>query len=606
MIDGLKERRDSGDLLGVHDLTIDKLTLDDGELDQSGDHLNLKHLAVLSLARSGALRQAEILFKKLGLARFVHEHKIKTLQTRLLKDRALGLKGRDRLSALKNVADRYNASYKETGDPYPGINAATMYLIAGDEKSAGALAARILEEQQGASDQNYYHHVTTAEANLICKDIDAAQAALDKSMETGTASLDDIVGTRRQLQLICKHHNLPYDLLAPLKLPSVAHFCGHLPSKQTDKGRLLPADEESVADKVKSTLADNSVGFLFGALAAGADIIVAEQALRLGIQLHVVLPWEADVFANVSVSPSGKDWTDRFHRCLNAANVTVSTNVCDTSATDGAEVAAASEYAMGLALSRAKALGSDALQIAVYDGRTALDGPIGTANDISRWEATSHRTILIPPPSAKKAETAPTAEHHRSADKLQSARQSRAMLFCDFAGFSTLDENEIRQFVDELLTSANSVLEKYGSNELLFANTWGDGVFLVFQTATLAAECALALQQLVMDLPADILGLPDGISLRVGGHCGPVLELRDPITKKTGYFGTSVNRAARIEPVTPPDEVYVSEAFAAKLALEEAPFFCEYVGEVASAKNYGRFRMFLLRHDADAEPEQQR
>ncbi len=599
MIEGLQECRDNGDLLGVHDLTIQALTLPDGNLDKSNEQLDLKHLAVLSLARSGAVRQAEILFRNLELARFVSDPKIRTLQTRLLKDRALALQGKDRLPALKNVADRYKATYSETEDPYPGINAATMYLLAGNETLANSLAAHVLETVRTAPKQHYYDYVTIAEALLIHKDVDLAQAALAKSIETGTARLDDIVGTRRQLQLICAYHDLPFDLLSPLKLPSVAHFCGHMASKHAGKGRLLKSDEDGVARKARSDLLENEIGFLFGALAAGSDIIFAEEALRLGIRLHVVLPWDEDVFANVSVIPFGTEWTDRFKRCLNAANVTVSCAVCDTSTTDGPEIAAGSEYAMGLALSRAKALGSKALQIAVYDGRTDLDGPVGTAHDISRWGATSHQTVLIVPPSAERVAQASTEEFVQGSVESHAGRQNRAMLFCDFVGFSTLNENEIRQFVNELLMSVDGVLEAYRDGDLLFENTWGDGVFLVFKTATAAARCALSLQVLVGDLPTEILGLPNGISLRVGGHCGPVLELRDPITRKTGFFGTSVNRAARIEPITPPDEVYVSEAFAAKLALEDAPFFCDYVGEVASAKNYGRFRMFLLRGDPD-------
>jgi hypothetical protein len=57
-----------------------------------------------------------------------------------------------------------------------------------------------------------------------------------------------------------------------------------------------------------------------------------------------------------------------------------------------------------------------------------------------------------------------------------------------------------------------------------------------------------------------------------------------------------VSRAARIEPVTPPGSVYVSENFAAALALEPGgPYLCEYVGVVSAAKSFGEMRMFLLR-----------
>ncbi len=57
-----------------------------------------------------------------------------------------------------------------------------------------------------------------------------------------------------------------------------------------------------------------------------------------------------------------------------------------------------------------------------------------------------------------------------------------------------------------------------------------------------------------------------------------------------------MNRTARIEPVTPEGHVYVTEPFAASIALEtDTPFICEYVGHVPAAKGYGDLAMYLLR-----------
>jgi hypothetical protein len=57
-----------------------------------------------------------------------------------------------------------------------------------------------------------------------------------------------------------------------------------------------------------------------------------------------------------------------------------------------------------------------------------------------------------------------------------------------------------------------------------------------------------------------------------------------------------VSRAARIEPVTPEGCVYVTETFAAALALRSPDrIACDYVGYTEMAKKYGRLRIFLLR-----------
>ena len=604
----IEEFRDRGDLFGVYDQAIAPLKRPDGAYDTSAEHLDLKHLAVLALARSGAPKQAEKLFEQLELARFLHDPKIRSLQARLLKDRGLALTGIDREHALRNVADRYHAIYAETGDPYPGINAATLLLLAGATDRSTELARALLADLEKEPSLKYYGYATIAEAHLILGNVREAQEALSQSLATNSANLDDIVGTKRQLRRICHHHGEADTILEVLKPPAVAHFCGHIMTTRELGGRLLPEDESHVSERVKDALETRAIGLLFGALAAGADIIIAEQALHLGLPVHVVLPWDEKSFIEQSVSPFGEEWVARYQRCMEHALVTKSLAVADTNQLSAPEIAAASTYAMGLALARAASLEAEALQIAVYDSKPELDGAAGTGHDIARWKARARETILVTPPSANNRGMPAngTAGRVPSNPGEEVEKPSMAMLFCDFVGFSAFDEDQIRQFVQEVLSSAGNVLNKYREEKnLLFANTWGDGIFLVFDTAKPAACCALALQRLISGLPSHILGIPDEIALRIGGHCGPVFELQDPITRSPGFFGTSVNRAARIEPVTPPEEVYVSEAFAAKLALENAPFSCDYVGEVPSAKNYGSFRMFLLRETSPAAGDDQ-
>ena len=88
------------------------------------------------------------------------------------------------------------------------------------------------------------------------------------------------------------------------------------------------------------------------------------------------------------------------------------------------------------------------------------------------------------------------------------------------------------------------------------------------------------------------------MALRLGGHFGPVFEIQDPVLHFTNYFGAHVSRTARIEPVTPTGEVYVTEPFAARLALGPGDFACDYVGQVPAAKGYGTMRMYNLRRGA--------
>jgi class 3 adenylate cyclase len=57
---------------------------------------------------------------------------------------------------------------------------------------------------------------------------------------------------------------------------------------------------------------------------------------------------------------------------------------------------------------------------------------------------------------------------------------------------------------------------------------------------------------------------------------------------------------ARIEPITPPGQVYASEAFAALAAARKADgFTCDYVGQTRLAKGYGTLPTYHVRRSSD-------
>jgi class 3 adenylate cyclase len=91
-------------------------------------------------------------------------------------------------------------------------------------------------------------------------------------------------------------------------------------------------------------------------------------------------------------------------------------------------------------------------------------------------------------------------------------------------------------------------------------------------------------------------GLLSGLSLRIALHAGPVYKFTDPVTGDRSYGGTHVSRAARIEPITPPGQVYASEAFAALAAAQGLRSFnLDYAGQTPMAKGYGTFPTYNLR-----------
>jgi class 3 adenylate cyclase len=168
------------------------------------------------------------------------------------------------------------------------------------------------------------------------------------------------------------------------------------------------------------------------------------------------------------------------------------------------------------------------------------------------------------------------------------------MLFADVAGFSGLPETDLPDF---FLAFLGVVHEALRGTERLFANTWGDGLYIVFEGVVPCADFALGLLRRLGDFDFARFHFPQGKEpgVRVGLHTGPVFKGFDPILQRDNYFGSHVSRAARIEPVTAPGCAFVSEQFAAALAVTPGHrFACEYLGLQPLAKGYDVCPLYRL------------
>lgn len=572
------ERR--GELLLAYDTALQAL-------EAHPDDLWLGHRAVLNLAKAGATTRAEKEYRRLALDRS-EEPDVAALGARIAKDRALAASGAQRAALLAHAADRYEAIFSRHGGYYPAINVATLRLLAGERDAAGRMAREVLRLCASAADSAedaYYRAASAAEAHLVLGEANRAHEALEAAARHG-GDLAARAATRRQMRLICVARGIVDAVLAPLAPPAVIHYSGHMIAPENAAGRFPAGQEREVTAAINDMLGRRSVGFAYGALAAGADILFAEALLARGAELHVVLPFARDEFVGTSVRPSGERWISRFESCLQqASSITYATD--DRYLGHDWIFAYGSFVAMGLAVLRARFLDAEVRQIAVWDGEETT-GIAGTGFDVRTWRNFGLPGDLIPTRSTARRNVAAPAAAARGDE-----RQLRAMLFGDVKGFSKLTEVQIPAFVRHVLGTLGKVLARY-EDGVLYRNTWGDGIFLVLSDAVVAARCALELQAALEALDLESYGLPDTLALRLGGHFGPVFETTDPVQRLTNYFGAHVSRTARIEPVTPPGEVYVTEQFAARLVLEGGGYACDYVGQVPAAKSYGTMRMYHL------------
>ena len=566
-----------GDLIAAYDIAMSGLAEDEGSEE-------LRHLHVLALARMGDTERAMACFARYDLAASADPHK-RALGARLLKDRALALPaGEGRSAALDQAFEAYHAVYLESGDAFPGINAATLAALAGREGDARRLAEALLADLDVAEPHEYYAAVTRAEALLLLGRAGEAAAALEteavlRSVDYGARST-----SRRQLGLIADHLGLGAEeraaLLDALRAPTVVHFAGHM----------FVADavvEARLRGEIDRVLAEENVGFGYGALAAGADILFAEALLARGAELHVILPFDEADFVPHSVLPCGETWLPRFRACMAAAaSVTAATEIRYFG--DPEQFGYQSRMAMGLARLRAEHLHAPALQIALWDGKPA-SGPAGTGADVAAWAKAGERSLAIAPEGADRSFVRPAIDFDSPYDRVLAA-----ILFTDFVGFSKLSETVLPAFWDGVMAAVADVLDEH-RDEVACRNSWGDALYAVAESAAAAAEIALELQARLAAFDYGRLGLAEGGGMRIGVHYGSAYRTRDRITGRTTFYGTEVSRAARIEPVTPPGAVFVTEPLAAILALEARDrFTCSYVGRIPLAKNYGDYPMYRL------------
>jgi tetratricopeptide repeat protein/adenylate/guanylate cyclase family protein len=581
-----EERR--GELLYAVDLA------ERGLAEHPGD-LALEHRLVLALARAGATDEAARRYRAFGLERVVDDEDVAALGARIAKDRALRLIGEEGARAAAEAAGRYAAIYARTRGYYPAVNAATLWLAAGEADRAGTLAREVLALTGREDGADYYVAATEAEAHLLLGDEEAAAAAVARAGAAHQGDYGALASTRRQLRWVCDLRGADPALLAGLAGPAVAHFCGHMIAAPGADGRFLAADEAIVAGRIAGAVAERPIGYAYGALAAGADILWAEALLAAGSELHVVLPCHRDKFLETSVAPAGAAWAERFAVCLGrATNLTYATE--DASFGDDCLFRYGAELAMGLALTRARYLDAEPVQLAVWDGGPA-HGDAGTAIDVANWLRGGRASVVV---GAGAGRGGAIRDQPVEAPVVRGpGRVVRALLFGDVRDFTKLVDEQLPRFTEHVLGAFARVVESYG-DAVEYRNTWGDAICLVISDVERAAACALALQQAMGAIDLDGAALPPELALRLGGHVGPVFPIHDPVIDRLGFMGSHISRTARIEPVTPPGEVYVTESFAAAIALCGAEgVVCDYVGSLPAAKGFGSMRMYRLHRGQD-------
>ncbi len=543
-------------------------------------------LAIVAYARAGALDYAWTQFRAGGFDALDDDPAALSVKGRLLKDRALLARGDERRSLLIDSAAAYARADSIDPQPYPLINVATLTFLAGARSGAAKLAREVigrLDEGKEIAETPYYIAATRAEALLLLGDVAGADAALGEAIACYSDGWADHASTLRQLALILDAGAMQSAWLDKYRPPRSLHYAGHL--------GIAPEDSTALRERIDSTIERERIGFGYGALAAGSDVMIAESVLAHGGALHVVLPTPLAAFRARSVEPYGPDWVQRFEACLAAAaSVREATHV--EGAYEPLATSLAGEIAMGAAALNARLLESEAVQLLITDEGV---GPYGsgamTVRDGTLWESSGRRQEVICWPR-----TAPViASGNKGIPESAPDRRLAATLYADVANFELLDEQQIPVFLHHVMKRLAAAVEA-GPAAPLSVKSWGQGLVIAFETVDSAADCALSLQQALAGLDLAGLGLPESLALKICGHYGLVHTAFDPFAGQQGLFGSSATLAARMEPVTAPGAIYVSEDFVSALfARGRFRHRAEYVGDHLPLRSSEEYRLFALK-----------
>ena len=582
-----------------------------------GDQSELVYWSALASARGGSTRTAQEQVNSL-LTKLVEDHPLYTealsLAGRVAKDvLAKSAVPEQRVQAAAESASFYQAAFDLGNDYFPGINAATMTVLAGSIEAGREIASRVraLCQQALESEEHPGHWLLASlgEACFLLGDQAGAIRWYQKAASAARSRFGDIASMRRQVKVLATSLEGTSEVLRALPMPGVVVFSGHMVD---GPGRAEPRFPDLISGQVREQLdrqlAELDAGFGYCSAACGGDLLFIEAMLARGAEVHVVLPFARDDFLESSITFAGPEWITRFEQAMdNVTSVVYATE--EAFLGDTVLFSFTANVLAGMARLRAQQLETSATMLTVLDpAASRLEG--GTVDTMEAWGKTGLSTVNIdlahlcnshaPLTSAPPADEA-GLRRTQTTNVPEMSRQIQTMMFADVVGFSKLCEASTAAFFIEFLSRVEQIIDDC-TVKPSFCNTWGDGLFVVFDEATAGARFALRLRDMVAGTDWLSLGLPVNLDIRVGMHTGPVFRAHDPIIGKDNFFGTQVNRAARIEPVAVPGSVMLTEQCACLLAESgDADYTCDYLGTIELAKKFGSGVLYRLRRSNELE-----
>jgi pilus assembly protein FimV len=471
-----------------------------------------------------------------------------------------------------------------------------MSLILGEIQNAKSIAKQVVKSiDKNSSD--YWSLATLGEAFLITEEISKSYEFYLQAVDHDSADKGIISSTFEQLTFLSQFIDIPDQILDTLRPPAVVVFSGHMIDSSDRKKPRFPNEiNEKIKKEIIKQLKELNAGIGYCSAACGADILFIEAMLERGGEVNVYLPFAIEDFIETSIAFAGPDWIIRFHRIMLRVNVRYITEESYLGNDDLFQLLG--KVIMGMTQLTAQLLFSEAYFLGVIEDSQEIK-PGGSADLLNIWKRKKHVRIINPVDFIDDNDTKEKNVKNRIPSHISSdipfgvKRVLKCILFADIVGFSKMEEEHTPFYMFELLETVSQSLKKLKQPEIL--NTWGDAIFAVFDDPEDCMVFALQLNHTLLNTDWSTRNLPSSINIRIALHTGPVFIGDDPITKKLNAYGTHINRAARIEPITVPGCIFCSEQYAALLLVtSEKKYSYRYIGTLELPKGFGTQEIYQI------------
>ena len=292
---------------------------------------------------------------------------------------------------LRKALDVYQSVFERTGDPYPGINTASLLLQLGDAASARPVAEKVREAAQRvlATGGDQWTYATVAEAAIILGNLDAAREAYGRAVRHDLRLIQDIAvmrrGARRVLAASGRDGKMFDDIFS---VPRPVAFVGHGLDLPAQQARRFPLDAVAAARRaIREVLDRRDLCLGVASATVGGDTLFLEEMLDRGGSVRVLLPCPQKEFLDYFVVQPDRQYDVRQILNHERAEVVVIEN--PTVRED-----VWSDFAPRLrdrAIEWGKQLDESPLLLALWDGH-----PSFLESVIQRWRERDFEVEIIP------------------------------------------------------------------------------------------------------------------------------------------------------------------------------------------------------------------